>query len=60
MLIIHARQITNLFESAYFCEQFISMINVAKNPYRYRLDNEKLNFCIDVATSGISLDIYML
>jgi hypothetical protein len=46
------RQMTNIFESAYFCEQFISKINVAKNPYRYRLDNEKLNICIYVAILG--------
>jgi hypothetical protein len=43
--------------NTYFCEQLISKMKVLKHPYKNRLNEKKLEICLDVATSQISPDI---
>jgi hypothetical protein len=46
-----------VFGSAFIVEQFFSKMNIVKNPYSNRLDDERLESCIGVATPQISPDI---
>jgi hypothetical protein len=46
-----------VFECAFVAEHFISKMNFVKNPYSNRLDDERLERCLGVATSEISPDI---
>jgi hypothetical protein len=50
----------SLFGSTYLCEQFFLKMNVVKNISRNRLDDERLESCLRVATSEICPDINIL
>jgi hypothetical protein len=57
----HTRQMISHFWSTYICEQFLLKRNIVKKkPYRNRLDDERLESYICVATFQISPDINAL
>jgi hypothetical protein len=56
----HAQHMTRLFGSTYVYEQFFSKMNIVKNKSRNRLDDERLESCLHIATSQICPDINIL
>jgi hypothetical protein len=56
----HARQMTSLFGSTYLCKQFFSKMSIVNNTSRNRLDDERLESYLRVATSQICSDINIL
>jgi hypothetical protein len=56
----HAWQMTHLFGSTYFSEQFFWKINVGRNTSRIWLDSERLESCLCIATSQMCPDINTL
>ena len=56
-LLSHARKIASLFGSTYTCEQFFSMMKLAKSNSRNRLTDDHLDAVLRLSTTNLPINI---